>query len=136
METCVQMHMYLIYLELTSVKAGIDSCVLTPLVFRAAQVFVDLASLFPQHETPETGRRERGGRKRRRTLVVPDLDVLIVMFPVFLHRTVCIHDCHFSPENAQLQLMRGVQLHSFFSAAKHGERRVIAYHVIPATEKV
>ena len=61
---------------------------------------------------------------------------MIVMLPVFLHRTVCIHDCHFSPENAQLQLMRGVQLHSFFSAAKHGERRVIAYHVIPATEKV
>ena len=51
-------------------------------------------------------------------------------------RTVCVHDCRFSPENAQLQLLRGVQFHSFFSAAKHGTRRVVSYHVIPANPSV
>ena len=51
-------------------------------------------------------------------------------------RTVCVHDCRFSPENTQLQLSRGVQFHSFFSAAKHGTRRVVSYHVIPANPSV
>lgn len=51
-------------------------------------------------------------------------------------RTVCIHGCHFSPENAQLQLIRGAQLHTFFSAARNDSKKVVAFHIIPGTEKV
>ena len=47
-------------------------------------------------------------------------------------RTVCIHSCHFSPENAQLQLLGDQQLHTFFSAARDGgQRRVVALHLVP-----
>ena len=49
---------------------------------------------------------------------------------------MCIHSCHFSPENAQLQLLRGCQAHIFFSAARREARRVVALHVVPGTREV
>ena len=49
---------------------------------------------------------------------------------------MCIHSCHFSPENAQLQLLPKQQVHSFFSAARDGERRVVALHVVPGSTEV
>ena len=52
------------------------------------------------------------------------------------HRTVCVHSCHFSPENAQLQLMQNQQVHTFFSAARHGSRRVVALHLVPGAGEV
>lgn len=52
------------------------------------------------------------------------------------HRTVCIHSCHFSPENAQLQLLPDQQVHTFFSAARHGARRVVALHLVPGAGEV
>ena len=52
------------------------------------------------------------------------------------HRTVCIHSCHFSPENAQLQLLKGHQLHTFFSAARHATRRVVSLHLVPGDQEV
>eukprot|EP00731_Ephydatia_muelleri_P020474 Em0013g201a len=57
-----------------------------------------------------------------------------VAFHYMEHRTVCIHNGAFSPENAQLELVRGNHLHVFFSAARssnNNNRRVIAYHVVP-----
>ena len=54
------------------------------------------------------------------------------------YRTVCIHNCCFSPENAQLQLLSlpdeelfDGQLFVFFSVARHGERKVITFHAVP-----
>lgn len=59
-----------------------------------------------------------------------------VPFHYLDQRTVCVHGCCFSPENAQLQLQSGCQLHTFFSAAKHENRRVCTYHIIPASDEV
>ncbi len=57
---------------------------------------------------------------------------------LLLHRTVSIHSCCFSPENAQLMLqycpMNG--FHSFFSVARSTEgsgKRVIALNIIPSS---
>ena len=46
------------------------------------------------------------------------------------HRTVCIHDCRFSPENAQMQLTHETDVITFFSVAKNQEHQVVAYHVV------
>ncbi len=55
-------------------------------------------------------------------------------------RTVCIHQCCFSPENAQLKLTtsdnRPPLFHSFYSVACYGSRRVVTYHVIPGNPLV
>ena len=56
------------------------------------------------------------------------------------YRTVCIHSCCFSPDNAQLQLLSlpdeklfDGQLFVFFSVAMHGGRKVITFHAIPSS---
>lgn len=50
-------------------------------------------------------------------------------------RTVCVHDCRFSPENAQMQLTHDTSVITFFSVARTDQRQVVAYHVVCGTEK-
>ena len=45
-------------------------------------------------------------------------------------RTVCIHSCCFSPENAQFQIVNYNQVCSFYSVARHNGRRVVVFHII------
>ena len=68
-----------------------------------------------------------------------------LFFIYFLfYRSVVIHECRFSPENAQLQLEVNKDtcnpgtsctypFHSFFSSARQGDRKVITYHILPST---
>ena len=51
------------------------------------------------------------------------------------HRTVCIHDCRFSPENAQMQLTHETSVITFFSVAKNPEHQVVTYHVVCGNDK-
>ena len=51
-------------------------------------------------------------------------------------RTVCIHDCRFSPENAMMQKTHKMDLITFFSVAKQQNQKVVAYHVVCATEEI
>ena len=46
------------------------------------------------------------------------------------YRTVCIHSCCFSPENAQFQIVDYNQVCSFYSVARHNGRRVVVFHII------
>lgn len=65
-----------------------------------------------------------------------DLQDAGVAFHYLEPRTVCIHSCHFSPENAQLQLLPHQQIHTFFSVARHGTRRVVTLHLVPGSDNL
>lgn len=72
-----------------------------------------------------------------------DFQNYCVLVSYFVHRTVCIHNSCFSPENAQLQLLPpdnpqslSDDLHTFYSAARHGDRRVAAFHIVPGSESI
>jgi len=73
--------------------------------------------------------------------------LLFFFFFPLLFRSVVIHECRFSPENAQLQLQvdsnstrsgssSTYPFHSFFSSARRGDRRVITYHMLPSTSNL
>lgn len=63
-----------------------------------------------------------------------DLKDAGITFESFEPRSVVIHSCCFSPENAQFQLAEQ-ELCSFFSLARDDstKRAVIVYHVLPAS---
>lgn len=61
--------------------------------------------------------------------------IVYYLFPPS-NRTVCIHSCCFSPNNAQLQLQESDSFHTFFSASRHGERRAVVLHILPASTSV
>ena len=45
------------------------------------------------------------------------------------------HDQRLSPHNAQLKLLEGFRLHTFFAVAQHTDGRVaVTYHAIPSTQ--
>ena len=45
------------------------------------------------------------------------------------------HDQRLSPHNAQLKLLEGFLLHTFFAVAQHTDGRVaVTYHAIPSTQ--
>eukprot|EP00455_Lapot_gusevi_P006620 TRINITY_DN12826_c0_g1_i1.p1 TRINITY_DN12826_c0_g1~~TRINITY_DN12826_c0_g1_i1.p1 ORF type:complete len:271 (+),score=17.51 TRINITY_DN12826_c0_g1_i1:58-870(+) len=56
-------------------------------------------------------------------------------FDRFSAKDVCMHYQCFSPCNAQVSLQDDVDFHHFFAAAKHENRRVITFFVMPANER-
>ncbi|XP_019856845.1 PREDICTED: uncharacterized protein LOC109585286 [Amphimedon queenslandica] len=53
-----------------------------------------------------------------------------IAFGYLEERTVCIHSCCFSPENAQFQILNYDHFCSFYSVARHGDRRVVTFHIV------
>jgi hypothetical protein len=57
-----------------------------------------------------------------------------ISFHHLQERTVSIHSCYISPENAQVQCIDGSPFCSFYSAAVCGTRKVVTFHVIPLNQ--